>query len=400
MAADKTTTDRGGDPTALDQRKAAILNAVVSEYIETAQPVGSTHIVSAPGVEVSSATVRSEMVALEREGYLVQPHTSAGRIPTDRGYRFFVDHLRGPKVLGAAQRHDIRRFFAQMHGEVEELLGRTSGLLAQLTDYAAVVVGPNHESATVRSIQVVGLGPRLALLVVVLSDGAIEKRTITLPAETDDRRLALVSAQLTAWLKGSVATGLQAMPLTGDEAADALVHCAMEALGELRGAEESDHVFVGGSSRMAAAFDAVETVRSVLSILEQQLVVVELIEDVLDRGLSVAIGAEHGFEPLAACALVVAPVSVEGEAAGTIGVLGPTRMNYPKAMASVRVVGQELSARLARHAAGTMDSDTPGPSRSARGRTGADRSAASRTGSARTHVDETGYVDAGRGDGS
>jgi heat-inducible transcriptional repressor len=123
---------------------------------------------------------------------------------------------------------------------------------------------------------------------------------------------------------------------------------ALKAITDL-GAHERDHVFVGGSSSMASAFDAVETVRSVLSILEQQLVVVELIEDVLDSGLSVAIGSEHGFEPLASCALVVAPVEVNGEDLGTIGVLGPTRMNYPKALAVVRLVGEELAERLGRH---------------------------------------------------
>src|SRR5271155_3618003 len=167
----------GGDDE-LDPRKAAILNAVVSEYIETAEPVGSAHITGTPGVEVSSATVRSDMAALERDGYLAQPHTSAGRIPTDKGYRFFVDHLGRPGTLGPHERHEVRRFFAHVHGEVEDLLGRTSGLLAGLTDYAAVVVGPRHESAKIRSVQLVGLSPRLALLVVVLSDGAVEKRTI------------------------------------------------------------------------------------------------------------------------------------------------------------------------------------------------------------------------------
>ncbi len=109
---------------------------------------------------------------------------------------------------------------------------------------------------------------------------------------------------------------------------------------------EPDHVFVGGSSHMASAFDAVETVRSVLSILEQQLVVVGLIEDILDRGLSVAIGAEHGFEPLASCALVLAPVAIEGEVAGTIGVVGPTRMHYPRALAAVELVGEQLGEHL------------------------------------------------------
>jgi heat-inducible transcriptional repressor len=332
--------------TGLDHRKAAILNAVVSEYIETAQPVGSAHITGNPGVEVSSATVRSEMAALERDGYLAQPHTSAGRIPTDKGYRFFVDHLGRPGTLGPHERHEVRKFFAHVHGEVEDLLGRTSGLLAGLTDYAAVVVGPRHESATIRSVQLVGLSPRLALLVVVLSDGAVEKRTVDLPDDTSDDLLAEAATHLATSTRGGTLANPGAVPELRDSALNGVVRGAVTALGELSTAGEPDHVFVGGSSRMASAFDAVETVRSVLSILEQQLVVVELIEDILDRGLSVAIGAEHGFEPLASCALVLAPVAIEGEVAGTIGVVGPTRMHYPRALAAVELVGEQLGEHL------------------------------------------------------
>jgi heat-inducible transcriptional repressor len=342
-----TGGDAEGDgDTVLDHRKAAILNAVVAEYIETAQPVGSAHITGNPGVEVSSATVRSEMAALERDGYLAQPHTSAGRIPTDKGYRFFVDHLGRPGTLGPHERHEVRRFFAHVHGEVEDLLGRTSGLLAGLTDYAAVVVGPRHESATIRSVQLVGLSPRLALLVVVLSDGAVEKRTVDLPDDTSDDLLARAATHVATSTRGGTLATPGAVPELRDAALNAVVRGAVTALGELSTAGEPDHVFVGGSSRMASAFDAVETVRSVLSILEQQLVVVELIEDILDRGLSVAIGAEHGFEPLAACALVLAPVAIEGEVAGTIGVVGPTRMHYPRALAAVELVGEQLGEHL------------------------------------------------------
>src|SRR5580700_4237914 len=344
-APDAGPADAEGD-TGLDHRKAAILNAVVAEYIETAQPVGSAHITGNPGVEVSSATVRSEMAALERDGYLAQPHTSAGRIPTDKGYRFFVDHLGRPGTLGPHERHEVRKFFAHVHGEVEDLLGRTSGLLAGLTDYAAVVVGPRHESATIRSIQLVGLSPRLALLVVVLSDGAVEKRTVDLPADTSDELLAEAATHLAASTRGTTVSSPGAVAEVRAPALNAIVRCGVAALGELGAAVEPDHVFVGGSSRMASAFDAVETVRSVLSILEQQLVVVELIEDILDRGLSVAIGAEHGFEPLASCALVLAPVAIEGEVAGTIGVVGPTRMHYPRALAAVELVGEQLGEHL------------------------------------------------------
>ena len=349
-----TTSEPGpwsGAETDLDHRKAAILNAVVAEYIESAQPVGSSHITGLPGVEVSSATVRSEMVALERDGYLVQPHTSAGRIPTDKGYRFFVDHLARPGRLDAERRHQVRQFFAHVHGEVEDLLGRTSGLLANLTDYAAVVVGPGHEAASVLSVQLVGLSPRRILLVVVLDDGAVEKRQFDLPADADEPLLAAVSARLTASLRGRV-LGDGAGNATGDPAADVIAHLAAVELASMAAGSEPEHVFVGGSSHMADAFDAVDTVRSVLSILEQQLVVVELIEEVLDRGLSVAIGTEHGFEPLASCALIVAPVSVEGEIAGILGVLGPTRMHYPRALAAVQLVGQQLGEHLHRPASG------------------------------------------------
>ena len=162
---------------------------MVTEYIASAQPVGSQHVVDAPGVSVSSATVRSDMAALERDGFLAQPHTSAGRIPTDKGYRFFVDHLAGPGSLDPVGRQQVRQFFDQAHGEIESMLERTSGLLADLTDCTAMVVGPSHESAAIRSVQLVGLGSRLALLVVVLADGAVQKQSIEFDGDVDEARL-------------------------------------------------------------------------------------------------------------------------------------------------------------------------------------------------------------------
>lgn len=329
----------------LDDRKAAILKAVVAEYVESATPVGSGHVTGSPGVEVSSATVRSDMAALEREGYLVQPHTSAGRIPTDKGYRYFVDHLGRQGALGPHERSLVRQFFRHVHGEVEGMLGRASGLLADLTDYASVVVGPTHDLATVRSVQLVELGPRLALLVVVLSDGSVEKRTLESPEGATEADLVAVAGAMSSAMIGRTLSEARTMAIVPG-VHDELARRSVAALAEMAVPAEHESVYVGGSSRMAAAFDAVDTVRSVLSILEQQLVVVQLLEQILDRGLSVAIGTEHGFEPLASCALVVAPLAVEGEPAGTIGLVGPTRMNYPRALAAVQVVGAQLSERL------------------------------------------------------
>jgi heat-inducible transcriptional repressor len=338
--------DPAGDERALNDRRAAILEAVVTEYIGTAEPVGSSHVANSPGVQVSSATVRSEMVALEREGYLVQPHTSAGRIPTDKGYRFFVDHLTGPGVLGPSQRKQVSQFFDQVHGEMETVLERTSGLLSELTSYAAVVVGPSHETATIRSVQLVSLSPLHALLVVVLSDGAVEKRTIDLQSETSEDALAHAGTQLATHLVGRTLTQPWTVPSSGAAEVDDLVTAAHRAFDSLEGAMEADQVFVGGPARLAESFDAVETVRSVLAILEQQLVVVSLLRDVLDRGLSVAIGTEHGFEPLSSCAVVVAPMSIDGQDLGAVGLLGPTRMDYARAMAAAHIVGERLGQRI------------------------------------------------------
>jgi heat-inducible transcriptional repressor len=344
---DDTQTRTDPDGGVLEPRKAAILNAVVTEYISSAQPVGSQHVVDAPGVSVSSATVRSDMAALERDGFLVQPHTSAGRVPTDKGYRFFVDHLSGSGTLDAVGRQQVRHFFDHAHGEIELMLEKTSGLLAELTDCTAMVLGPSHETAPVRSVQLVGLGPHLALLVVVLADGAVQKQSIEIAHELDEATLADAAAVLARHVLGFPLAKVRAKaPASGDARTDALVAAGIRALRELGRAVGGEQLFVGGSSRMAAAFDAVDTVRSVLTILEQQLVVVTLLRDILDAGLSVAIGTEHGIEPLASCAIVVMPVSADGAEAGTIGLIGPTRMNYPLALAAARVVGDRLGERL------------------------------------------------------
>src|SRR3954462_13126356 len=226
----------------LDERKAAILRAVVEEYIETAQPVGSGHV--APAVNVSSATVRNELATLEQEGYLHQPHTSAGRVPTEKGYRYFVDSLTGPGTLGASQVQQVRSFFATAHGELEQMLHQTSRLLSDLTDHTAVVVGPPHEAATVRSVQVVGLGGNVALAVVVLSNGSIEKRTLDLGEEHGQERLAAVTAHLSGNLVGQSITALarHALPTTGDAPIDEL---ATRVVGALTASPENEpeHVF-------------------------------------------------------------------------------------------------------------------------------------------------------------
>jgi len=335
----------------LDERKATILRAVVTEYIETAQPVGSGHVARSTEVNVSSATVRNDMAALEAEGYLVQPHTSAGRVPTEKGYRFFVDQLGGPGRLGATETQQVRSFFSGTHGEIERMLADTSRLLSSLTRYAAVVVGPPHEVATVRSVQLVSLTPRVVLAVLVLSNGAIEKHSFELDHDADDLVVSAAAVKLAATVVGGTLADAASLtidtPAGATPEADTVAIVMRATVAALRGEHRhDDQVFIGGTSDMAAAFDAVGTVSEILRILEQQLVVVSLLEDVIDRGLSVAIGTETGNEALADCSLVVAPYVVDGEPAGTIGVLGPTRMHYDQALSAVAVVANRLGRRL------------------------------------------------------
>jgi heat-inducible transcriptional repressor len=326
----------------LDERKAAILRSVVTEYITTAQPVGSSHIARTSGMNLSSATIRNEMAVLEHEGYLVQPHTSAGRVPTDRGYRVFVDSLAHADPAGtlATQVHD---FFDVSHGALERMLADTSTLLAELTQYAAVVVGPTGEAAVIRSMQVVALNARSATVVMVLSNGVVDHHSIELADGVTDAQMADANSALLSWVGSTPAVRPDTV-----RHHDPVVGGLLDSIAEVASdGDTSQPVFLHGTSKMATSFDAVDTVRQVLATLEREFVVVSMLRDVLDRGLSVAIGAEHGVEPLAACSVVVAPLVIDGERLGSVGVLGPTRMNYPQALAAVEVVTDSLTARLA-----------------------------------------------------
>jgi heat-inducible transcriptional repressor len=346
----------------LDERKSAILRAVVEEYISGGEPVGSSHLTDAlarAGVtKVSSATIRNEMAALERDGYLMQPHTSAGRIPTDRGYRFYVDRLQRdhgdvPRP-GALPPHTLEakvgEFFDSAHGRLEETLHRTSTLLAQLTNYASVVLGPGAGAVLVRSVQLVRLAGSHVAVVVVLSTGAVDNATIEVAADVTDDDLTRAAAHLSATLVGATraAAGSSASRRTAAPGAltARVATLVDQAAGALREAPGAEAFFVDGTARLTEAFDAIEVVRDVLRTLEQQYVVVTLVRDMLRRGQSVAIGAEHGVEPLASCSLVLSPVVADGQHVGTVGVIGPTRMRYPTALATVEVVGSTLARRL------------------------------------------------------
>jgi heat-inducible transcriptional repressor len=329
-------------------RRAAVLRAIVEEYVQTAQPVASQAIAQSRSLGVSSATVRNDMTQLEREGYIVQPHTSAGRIPTDQGYRYFVDHFTKAGALPAAQRRAVAEFFASAHNALEDMLHETSQLLARITHHAAVVVGPQYDTARVRSAQLINLQPELVLAVAVLSNGSIEKEVISNAGDFTDDQIARASQTFDGALRESSLGSLVLPGPTNDPVVDRLVKLGVDALSR-RAASGAEPLYVGGASRIAAEHDAFATAERashLLEMLEQQVVVVSLVRDLLDQGVTVSIGSENDVDELRDCSLVLAPYSVDGQTLGTVGVLGPTRMDYQQALAAVAAVSQQLGKLL------------------------------------------------------
>jgi heat-inducible transcriptional repressor len=292
------------------------------------------------------------MSVLERDGLIAQPHTSAGRVPTDAGYRYYVDHFAGAGALPASERRRIADFFTSASMAMDDLLHQTSQLLARVTAHAAVVVGPQADAVTVRSVHVAQLQPRVLLAVLVLSNGAVEKETVVLDDDADTDDVTVASNRLAAHLSNRRLAELPAAAYTGaaNDRADAVARASCEALAAWVSAHHGEPLYVGGASHLAAEQEAFAstTTSGLLELLEQHVVLCALMRELLGPGLTVRIGAENELADLRECSLVLAPYIVEGETVGTVGVLGPTRMDYRKAQAAVAAVSRQLGQQLSR----------------------------------------------------
>lgn len=338
-----TSTDKGLGP-----RQSAVLNAVVEEYIRTGEPVGSKTIVGRYRLGVSSASVRNDMAQLEDLLYLNQPHTSAGRIPTDRGYRYFVDTLENPVRLRAADR-SIPREIAGTEGTLDDLLQRATDVVSRVTHYAAAVLAPRLSPARLRRIELVGLASRKVLVVVVTDSGRVEQGMATLDRDVAPAELERVGRDLNHDLYD--ARLADAHRLVATRAAEsparerALLAGVAESLKETLGA--SDRVYVGGAAHLAEqeTFRR-ETLHHLYEVLERQSAMLGLLAEALAGPVSVKIGAEIGMPEMQECSIVAAPYAVGGDALGTIGIIGPTRMDYARAMAIAGAVARSIEQSL------------------------------------------------------
>jgi heat-inducible transcriptional repressor len=343
-----------------DDRRFEVLRAIVADFVSTKEPIGSKSLVERHNLGVSSATVRNDMAVLEAEGYITQPHTSSGRIPTEKGYREFVDRLDVVKPMSPAERRAIQGFL-ESGVDLDDVLRRAVRLLAQLTRQVAVVQYPTLSTSTVRHLEVISLTPARLLMVVITDTGRVDQRVVELGDVIDDHQLSQLREMLGQALEGKKlsAASIAVADLAGQLAnrsgqskslSDAVGRSATVLLESLVEHTE-ERLLLGGTANLTRnTADFGGSLRSILEALEEQVVVLRLLAAQQEAGkITVRIGHETEAEQMAGTSVVSTTYGTLDTVYGGMGVLGPTRMDYPGTIASVAAValyiGEVLGTR-------------------------------------------------------
>lgn len=328
-----------------EERRQRILAAIVRDYVSTREPVGSKALVERYGLGVSPATVRSDMAALEEAGLIAQPHTSAGRIPTDQGYRHFVDSLHVIKPLSSPERRAIERLLEGAE-DLDDMVYRAVRLLAKLTSHVALVQYPSLHKVSLRHLDMVRVGDRHLILIVITNDGRVEQRTVECLASVED--IEDLRAMLNECCVGKPVSFLSAELMN-----IALAHPHLEGLitqiepsiSSVLSQEGQERIAVAGTANLSRnARDFARSISPVLEALEENVILLKLMAHM--EGTSVLIGQESHHEGLSEASLVSSSYEVDDTSVARIGVVGPTRMDYPGTIAAVAAVAQYLSEIL------------------------------------------------------
>lgn len=332
-----------------DDRRLAVLRAIVEDYVETREPVGSKVLVERHNLGVSPATIRNDMAVLEEEGFIAQPHTSAGRVPTDKGYRIFVDRLASVKPLTAAEKRAIQTLISDPV-DLDDVLERTVRALAQLTRQVAVVQYPSLSRSAVRHVELMPLGGTRLLLVLITDTGRVEQRTVDAEVPVPDQLVGELRARLNDIAVGqplvSVAARLDALPDAFRPEDRDVVRSVLHALEDSLAISREDKVVLAGTANLARSAIDFASLSPVLEAIEEQVVMLRLLSEMADdpaSGVSVRIGHEHQHQGLLGTSVVSSGYGSKGEVVARLGVLGPTRMDYPTTMAAVRAVARYVS---------------------------------------------------------
>lgn len=327
-----------------EERRLRVLQAIVQDYVHTREPVGSRAIAERHGFDVSSATIRNDMAALEEVGLIHQPHTSAGRVPTDRGYRTFVDTISQVKPMSSAEKKAIETWL-EGAADLDDVVFRAGRLLAQLTNQVAVVQYPTRDRSTVRHIELVPLSGHHSLLIVITDSGAVEQRSVELGL-TDPQAQDL-SARLNAMFINSTGPEITEAALDDENLSQAdrpIAGSIIAVLKDVMTDEVEERLILAGTANLARTdIDFTHTITPVLEALEEQVVLLRLFEEVTSD-LAITIGSENNDEGLSEASVVTSAYGGAGSA--RLGIVGPTRMDYPGAMVSVRAVARYLTRIL------------------------------------------------------
>lgn len=331
------------------ERRMEILRAIVEDYVATHEPVGSKVLAARHGLSISPATIRNEMAALEDEGLIIQPHTSAGRIPTDLGYRVFVDRLSTVKPLSAPEKRAIDKFL-EGAVDLDDVVARTVRLLAQVTHQVAIVQYPSLKRSSVRHIEVISLMPTRLMLILIADTGRVEQRILDLASEMSEGTLSELRNKLNAQAQGkklaSLPTLLEAFEGNFAQPTQVNVRNVISVILEMAIERNEERVVISGTSNLARhAPDFNESVHPVLEALEEQVVLLRLLGEAVDE-MKVRIGHEQEDKKLQSTSVITTGYGPTGDAVATLGIIGPTRMDYATSMSAVGAVARYVSRFL------------------------------------------------------
>jgi heat-inducible transcriptional repressor len=332
----------------LTERRSALLNLIVEEYVDTALPIGSQYIVRKHAIPVSPATVRIEMARLEEDGYISQPHTSAGRVPSDKGYRYYVEALMAEESVPLQERETIRHQFHQAERAMEQWFQLAAAVLAHSVSNFAVVTSPLSKETRLRHVQLVPLQEITALCVVVLNEARIRQQVITLRDAMDQAALTATANRVSERLSGMALPEIQALPEPASELEAQVLRSVVELMDQESVA--LGDVFRDGVREVLSQpeFARSERILDLIDVLEQRTLSEAIpIRQVGEDGVSVVIGAENSHEAMRECSVVVARYGVEGGPSGVVAVLGPTRMHYARTIPKVRYLASLLGDLMA-----------------------------------------------------
>lgn len=329
----------------LSPRRGVILRIIVGDYIEKAVPVGSQHIAKGHSLGVSPATIRNDMAMLEEEGYLTQPHTSAGRIPSDRGYRYFVEGLMEQDELSPAEQYFIWSQFRHWEGEMEEWSRLAAELLAELVQTLAITTVPRVPVARFKHLELVALQEFLVLLILVLQETKIKQHLLRLEEPSSQEQLSLLAHRLTGTFEGLSTHQIAELAPPTDSPEGPIVRNIVRLM-ESEESQTLDPLHVEGLRHLLnqPEFASSDRVRSVMDLVDERRALGTAFSTLVqDRGLRVVIGSENPAHEMQELSVVLAQYGLPGELSGTMGLLGPTRMRYARAISTVRYLSQVMT---------------------------------------------------------